>query len=241
MSVGIDPLSAKSKICNFDCVYCQLGKTAHFVTERKEFISVRDLMREVAAFNSEQIDHWTFSGRGEPTLAKNLGEMIKALRDIRDEKIAVITNASLMHRRDVQKDLSLADCVLAKLDASSQKSFETVGQTPQEMKLASIVEGIWEFRQSFKGKLALQIMFIEQNKKYASSIAQIARDIHPDEVQLNTPLRACAVKPLSVDEMNEIRVCFQGLPTVSVYDKEIKNIGSMNLETTVARHGFYGD
>ncbi|MCR4336297.1 MAG: radical SAM protein, partial [Candidatus Omnitrophica bacterium] len=27
-SLGIDPLSDKVKICNLDCIYCQLGRTS---------------------------------------------------------------------------------------------------------------------------------------------------------------------------------------------------------------------
>jgi len=66
-----------------------------------------------------KIDYITFSGTGEPTLAANLGQMIKEVKKIRCEKIAVLTNSSLMHREDVQKDLACADLVVAKLDASS--------------------------------------------------------------------------------------------------------------------------
>src|SRR3989338_1906861 len=116
MSLGIDPISIDKKICNFDCVYCQLGRTKEFTEERKIFIPTNDILREVQILPYIPIDHLTLSGRGEPTLAKNLGAMILGLRETSDEKIAVITNSSLLHRDDVQADLLLADYVIAKLD-----------------------------------------------------------------------------------------------------------------------------
>ena len=37
-SLGIDLLSTKGKTCCFDCVYCQLGRTLHLLTERRQFV-----------------------------------------------------------------------------------------------------------------------------------------------------------------------------------------------------------
>jgi wyosine [tRNA(Phe)-imidazoG37] synthetase (radical SAM superfamily) len=33
-SLGVDPVSTPSKTCSFDCIYCQLGRTRHPLTER---------------------------------------------------------------------------------------------------------------------------------------------------------------------------------------------------------------
>jgi wyosine [tRNA(Phe)-imidazoG37] synthetase (radical SAM superfamily) len=84
--------------------------------------------------------------------------------------------------------------VVAKLDTHSQKIFELVNQPIKDIKLDMVIQAIKEFKSNYSGKLALQIMFVEENKKYALEIAQIAKEINPDEVQLNTPLRPCKVK-----------------------------------------------
>lgn len=119
-SLGIDPLSKGEKVCTFDCVYCQIGKTKLLTDKRETFVTVRDIVEELDSLPPIEIDYITFSGTGEPTLAENLGQMMKAIKKIRNEKIAVLTNSSLMHREDVQKDLFTADLVVAKLDASSK-------------------------------------------------------------------------------------------------------------------------
>jgi len=237
MSLGIDPLSTKSKVCNFDCVYCQLGRTVKFENTRKEFVSVEEIMKEVRSFPSEQIDYYTFSGRGEPTLAKNLGDMIKEIKQETQGKAAVITDSGLMDREDVRADLMLADVVLAKLDACDQESLQAVDIPAPGIQFQNIIEGIKLFKQRFKGKLALQMMFIEENKHQASSIAQVARDIGADEIQLNTPLRPSAISPLSEEEMLRIKRHFQGLPASTVYENERKKVPPLNDRDTIRRHG----
>ena len=236
-SLGIDPISQTGKVCTFDCVYCQLGKTEHFTNERKTFIPVTKIIEELDLLPPVQIDYITFSGRGEPTLAGNLGRMIKAIKKIRKEKIAILTNSSLLNRKDVQEDLLPADFVVAKLDADSQKVFDIVNKPIDAIKFDSIVEGIKDFRGIYKGKMALQIMFIDENKKYARNIAQLAKDINPDEVQINTPLRPCSVKPLSKTELMEIENYFDGLKVVSVYNAEKKKVKPISNEDTLKRRG----
>ena len=239
MSLGIDPLtpSGKRKICNFDCPYCQLGRTAKFYTQREDFVSVETILTEVKAMPPMRIDCYTFSGRGEPTLAKNLGAMIRAVREAAGGKIAVITNAGLIDRPDVQEDLFLADWVLAKLDAADQASFQAVDIPAEGIEFQRIVEGIKAFKKKFKGKLALQVMFVEENKRRAPEIARIAREINADEVQVNTPLRPGAMMPLAPEELKRVLTHFQGMNAVSVYESGRKTVEPLDERATILRHG----
>lgn len=239
MSLGIDPLSDKSKICNMDCVYCQLGKTVRWSRTRENFVPAQDILDEIRALPEMAIDYITFSGRGEPTLAKNLGEMIAAIRALRREKIAVITNSILMTEADVRRDLALADFVLAKLDACDDESMRKVDKTRYGESFDGIVAGIRDFRREYKGKLALQIMFVEENKKSAEKIAAIARSIGADEVELNTPLRPSAARPLSEKELSTIKKYFSGLKARTVYEIERRTAVPLNERDTIKRHGNY--
>ena len=60
-------------------------------------------------------------------------------------------------------------------------------------------------------------MFIDENRNYVQELAELSREIEPDEVQINTPLRPCTVQPLSKKELGDIEKSFTGLNTISVY------------------------
>ncbi len=239
MSLGIDPLATINKSCNFDCIYCQLGDTRRLTSKRKVYVPTEEVIEEIRSLPDIHIDHLTFSGNGEPTLAKNLGEMIRALKSFRPEKIAVITNASLLNLREVREDLLMADFVLAKLDACSQETFELIHKTGKKEKFLDILEGIKNFRIFFKGKLALQIMLMNENKSCALQLGNFAREIRPDEVELNTPLRPSGAKPLSANELNQLKTYFYGLSVITVYDAPLKNVEPFDLKETIKRHGKY--
>mgnify|MGYP001765731397 FL=1 len=241
-SLGIDLLSQAEKICNFDCVYCQLGPVKQYISERKIYVPVKELIEEFEGLPDTDIDYITFSGRGEPTLAANLGEVIRAVKLIRKERIAVLTNSSLMGIEEVRKELTLADFVVAKLDACSPESLKAINRPAKGVEFGSIIEGIKAFRRNYKGKLALQMMFIDNNKNDVNKLIYLANYIKPDEVQINTPLRPCNIKALTKEEIIKIKDIFiascKGVNAVSAYDERvIKDTVSLSDEDTLKRRG----
>lgn len=186
-----------------------------------------------------KIDYITFSGNGEPTLAKNLGEMVRGIRKLRKEKIAVITNASLINTSDVQQDLALADFVLLKLDANAEDLFRNINNPADGIRFGDVIKGIKKFKEIYRGRLALQIMFTEKNKVYAEEIAKTAVKLGIKEIQLNTPLRECAEEALSKPEMDVIKKYFKGMRISYVYSAKEKHVKPMDEEEAEKRHGRY--
>jgi wyosine [tRNA(Phe)-imidazoG37] synthetase (radical SAM superfamily) len=241
-SLGIDPLTSDKKYCSFSCSYCQLGETYGLCLERRVFVPTSAIVAEVMALPADcRIDHLTFSGNGEPTLATNLGDMVLALKKVRPEKVAIITNSSTVMQPDVRADLCLADLILFKIEAPNQEIFEKINQAPSGLKLADIVEGIRLLKKTYKGKLAVQTMMTDDNKACAVELAQLIRTIGPDEVHLNTPLRPSPVRALSEIEMAEIKKPFVklGLNVLSVYEEEKKAYQPFDDQATEKRHGQY--
>jgi len=234
-SLGVDLVSTKEKTCSFDCIYCQLGRTVHPRAERREFVSMTQLAKELEAVRNIAADYVTFSGVAEPTLASNLGEAINIIKSILPLPVAVLTNSSLMPREDVCDDLAGADVVIAKVDAPNEQIFHQINNPVVNYSFDQILRSIEHFRKRFKGKLALQMMFIAANKDWAREMADIARQLSPDEVQLNTPLRPCPIKPLTPDELSVIEKEFTGLEVISVYRALKPEVLPLNLQETLRR------
>jgi wyosine [tRNA(Phe)-imidazoG37] synthetase (radical SAM superfamily) len=218
-SLGIDLFAGSSKICPFDCTYCEWGPTINHTIERLEFVSLDELKEELEKAKGTAADYATFAGNGEPTLATNLGRAIESVKSTLKLPVAVLTNSSLITGDDVRHELTHADLVVAKVDAPNQEIFQKINRPVAGLSLDKILQGIKSFRMEYKGKLAIQMMFVEANKGYALEMAKIAQELLPDEVQINTPLRPCGVKPLSPSEIVSIRKKFSGLKkVVTVYE-----------------------
>jgi wyosine [tRNA(Phe)-imidazoG37] synthetase (radical SAM superfamily) len=217
-SLGVDLLCRPGKTCSFDCIYCQLENTENITKQRQNFIKIPGLIKELKeALKKTKPDVITLSGMGEPTLAKNIDEAIDEIRKITDIPIAILTNSTLFYDEEVICALKKVDIIVAKLDASNPEVFNKISRPAKNITFEETLKNIKKLRSEFKGKFALQIMFMNENKDCAKKLADIAREINPDEVQINTPTRPCSIKPLSVEELDEIEKEFFGLNTISVY------------------------
>ena len=217
-SFGIDPI-CELKVCSFDCIYCQCGRTTTKTIERKVFVDTELIEQELREYPylSQAADVATISGLGEPELAKNLGEIIEVAGLVTKLPVAVLTNSSLMHERNVRSELEKADIVCAKLDAPNHRIFGRINHPHPDIDFNSMIDGMIRFRSEFHGKYALQVMFVNENRPYAPEIRKIAEEIQPDEVQINTPSRANKPK-LTPTQLEDVTRAFKGMNYVSYYE-----------------------
>jgi len=235
-SLGIDPV-CEVKVCSFDCVYCQLGRTTKKIIQRKIFVNVAEIEEELSKIpdKSKRFDVVTLSGTGEPELAKNLGEIIEVAGKVTKLPVAILTNSSLMYDRDVRKDLSRADIVTAKLDAPNYDIFKKINNPHPDIDFDSMIEGMIKFRDEFDGKYALQMMFIEQNKSYSKQMRELAEEIRSDEVQIDTPFRPCKVPKLNPSELKKVTEAFKGMNAISYYESTKPKIKPIDESETLKR------
>lgn len=188
-SLGIDPIGPLST-CSFNCVYCQLGNIEHLSKKRQIFVLTDEIESALRDFAPWNVDVITLSGSGEPTLARNLREILDLVKGLTHRPSAVLTNGTLLHDPDVCQELNAADRVAIKIDAVSAGLFQRINRPLQEEHPLYIWEGIAQFKQSYRGHLEIQTMILTPwSDTEQVDYIQLMQQIQPDEIQLNTPTR----------------------------------------------------
>ncbi|MDW8218540.1 MAG: radical SAM protein [Acidobacteriota bacterium] len=155
LSLGVNPLPVETKVCNFDCPYCECGWTvSDRPTGRMPSVEtlVTELETKLAACRAQgvRLAAVTFAGNGEPTLHPHFRQIIEAACALRDAyapqaKIAVLTNATRLRHPDVRAGLMRADIRQFKLDAGTEMLFQRVDRPFGKLTLARIVDDICAF------------------------------------------------------------------------------------------------
>lgn len=209
-SLGIDLVPYK--VCSFDCVYCEVGRTTCKTTERREFFPPSELEDELARFFSTDtaLDFLTLSGSGEPTLSLSLGRVIAFSKSrFPSYPLAVLTNGSLLWDREVQRELLFADVVLPTLCTVDEETFQRIHRPAPGLTIEKIIRGLREFRTVYKGEIWLEVFLIpgvNMDRDHLSALGDEIGRIHPDRVQLNTldrPGTEAWVRPAGRKELDE--------------------------------------
>mgnify|MGYP003931424615 CR=1 FL=1 len=202
-SLGIDPIPLKT--CNWNCVYCQLGRTRPVTNERRTFFKKEVILGQVKealdSHKSGDIDWITFVGSGETTLQKGLDEMINGIKAFTDIPVAVITNGSLLYMPEVRHELLDADAVLPSLDAGNPSLYRRINRPHPACTFERLVNGMIAFREEYQHHLWIEVMLLKDVNDDEDSLREIAEHlekINPDEIHVTQPTRPPAetwVKP----------------------------------------------
>jgi wyosine [tRNA(Phe)-imidazoG37] synthetase (radical SAM superfamily) len=152
IGVNLNP----DKVCNFDCIYCQVDRRSEAETK---FVETDRLLAEIdqmlslvstgALFRDEpfrdvpadrrRLNDIAFSGDGEPTTYRNFDEIISAVAEQKQRhglgavKMVLITNASMFHKPAVERGLAILDEnngeIWAKLESGTDEYYQLVERT----------------------------------------------------------------------------------------------------------------
>ncbi len=216
-SLGVD-LSPSKKQCNYNCIYCELGK-AKPIERMEEVIKVETLISTIQnALNNltTPIDVLTITANGEPTLYPHLLELIQSIKPfLKGVKTLILSNGSLFYEPKVQQALKEFDIVKFSLDAIDLKAFERVDK-PYSKDINKILEGILSFSQIYQGQLVAEVLLIKGVNDSANNLKRIAtflKKINIARVDLSTIDRPSSFKApkLSEDELLKCSLFFEGL------------------------------
>lgn len=216
-SLGINHVPAKH--CSFSCVYCQVGKTTRMHIERKTFYPTDSILGDVERKITEclkigkEIEYLTLVPDGEPTLDINLGKLIDNLIPF-GIPIAVISNASLINRQDVQEELLRADWVSLKVDSVDEPIWRKINRPHHGLSLTHILNGMLSFRKIYHGELVTESMLVSglnDNKMEARKLSSFLLELQPFKSYLSIPTRPPAepwVTTPSPDALDEVLKVF---------------------------------
>lgn len=218
VSLGVDLVP--HKVCSLNCVYCEVGSTTNLTLERREYVPIAEVLKELEDYLSQEpdLDFVTFSGQGEPTLNSGLATVIDFIKDRYPRyQVAVLTNGTLFWDKQVRSEVMRADVLLPDLDAVSELVFLKVNRPAKELKIERIIEGLIELRREFKGKIYLELFLVPGLNDTESELQLLKTTIQkigPDLIQLNTldrPGTESWVRPLSRERLEEILAFFKPL------------------------------
>jgi len=194
-SLGVDLVPYK--VCSYDCIYCQLGRTKEKTIERKPYIPAGRILDQLYQKLKQGVsaDYITVAGSGEPTLNTQIGSLIHEIKKNAKIPVAVLTNGSLLGDSQVRESIMEANVVLPSLDAHDQEGFEAINRPHSEIEFETMVEGLIAFRKEYSGEIWLEVFILEGINAREADAMQFKywiERVNPEKVHINTAVRPSA-------------------------------------------------
>jgi len=235
VSLGVNLLPADRKVCNFNCIYCECGwsrdEHLHSPLPSREEVRI-ELEKKLTEMKKEGTppDVITFAGNGEPTLHPDFPAIIDdtiALRNemFPDSLIAVLSNATMINKKEVREALLRTDRNILKLDSAFEETARVHNQPGSKYSVSDTIEQL----KLFNGDVTIQTLFLRgeidgktiDNTTPREIIAwlSVLKEIKPREVMIYTIHRDTpeggTLKKVPESELNRIAglVNELGIPT----------------------------
>jgi wyosine [tRNA(Phe)-imidazoG37] synthetase (radical SAM superfamily) len=165
-SLGVNPLPAGSRVCNFDCIYCECATGSWPAQwELKPQFPGPEQIGQALALAAERIppdelDSITIAGNGEPALAPELDAIVDIVTEARDRdwpqaRTVILTNGTMCHKKSVRTALAKLDQRVVKLDAGTNWMLEQLNRPLGKLSITELLRRI-----SMLPRIIIQSMFV---------------------------------------------------------------------------------
>lgn len=203
ISLGINLMPSNGKLCTFDCIYCECGFNSDGHTTdrrptREEVKSRLEQQLQLMVSEKQLPNVITFAGNGEPTAHPDFAEIINDTIQLRNSycpeaKIAVLSNATQLHRPDVVEALRKVEDNILKLDTVN---LDFIRLVDRPVRKDYRPEHIVEQMKQFHGHLMIQTIFFQgtfnnstidnTTQQYVLPWLEAIKEIQPEAVMIYT-------------------------------------------------------
>jgi wyosine [tRNA(Phe)-imidazoG37] synthetase (radical SAM superfamily) len=167
VSLGINLLPTKRKICNFNCIYCECGwtknieKAVSHLPSREEVCKALEHKLAEMSEKGQNPDVITYAGNGEPTLHPDFSGIIDDSIALRNKyfpkaKIAVLSNATTITNPAIKAALLKVDQNILKLDSAFDATIKLHNKPGAVLNVTELIENL----AGFNGKVIIQTLFL---------------------------------------------------------------------------------
>ena len=173
------------KYCNFDCVFCPIGRSQHKTDVQRSFPgtdnSIVELENNINALNPDLI---FINSKGEALLNDRIDDIIDLIK-ANGKAVRLFTNGYLLGRSEYMKIANRCDEVVGEIKVLSEEDFQRLQRPIKGYTLAEYISNMAAFRRQYAGRFIFEITIIKGCSDGPGSIEKlkdIIREISPDKI-----------------------------------------------------------
>jgi wyosine [tRNA(Phe)-imidazoG37] synthetase (radical SAM superfamily) len=173
------------KHCNFDCIFCPIGRSHNKVDTPQLFEEMENSLRELESkLESNKVDLIFINSKGEALVNEKIGDVIELIKG-KGMPVRLLSNGYLLGRNEYKEIANMCDEVIGEIKAITEEDFQKIQRPIEGYTLEEYISNMNTFNKQYKGKFILEVTIIKgynDTEESINKIKNIINELSPDKI-----------------------------------------------------------
>ena len=173
------------KNCNFDCIFCPIGRSKDKVDTQKSFDEMESSLRELESMIENSKAELIFiNSKGEALVNDKIGDVIELVK-VKGLPVRLLSNGYLLGRNEYIEIANRCDEVIGEIKTITEEDFLKAQRPIDVYTLAEYISNMASFNKQYQGKFIFEITIIKgynDDEESIGKIKKIIKEIYPDKI-----------------------------------------------------------
>ncbi|KEJ01474.1 radical SAM protein [Clostridium botulinum A2B7 92] len=173
------------KYCNFDCIFCPIGRSQNKVDTQKSFDKIDSSLIELESMIENTKAELIFiNSKGEALVNDKIGDIIDFIK-VKGLPVRLLSNGYLLGRDEYIKIANKCDEVVGEIKVITEEDFQKIQRPIEGYTLVEYISNMASFNKQYKGKFIFEITIIKgynDDEESIKKIKNIIKEISPNKI-----------------------------------------------------------
>jgi wyosine [tRNA(Phe)-imidazoG37] synthetase (radical SAM superfamily) len=173
------------KYCNFDCIFCPIGRSHNKVDTPQSFDEVDSSLKELESMIDDNKAELVFiNSKGEALVNDKVSDVIELIKN-KGVPVRLLSNGYVLGKDEYIKVANICDEVIGEIKAITEKDFQKIQRPIEGYTLEEYISNMVSFNKQYTGKFILEVTIIKgynDDDESVNKIKNIINEISPDKV-----------------------------------------------------------
>ena len=173
------------KHCNFDCIFCPIGRSYNKVDTPQSFAEMENSLRELESkLEKNKVDLVFINSKGEALVNDKIRDIIELIKG-KGLSVRLLSNGYLLGRNEYKEIANMCDEVIGEIKAVSEEDFQKIQRPIEGYTLEEYISSMITFNKQYKGKFIFEVTIIKgynDTEESINKIENIINELSPDKI-----------------------------------------------------------
>lgn len=173
------------KHCNFDCIFCPIGRSKNKVDTQKSFdeidISLAELNKKIDETKAELV---FMNSKGEAFINDKILDIIDFIKN-KGVSVRLLSNGYLLGREEFIKIANKCDEIVGEIKVITEEDFQKIQRPIDGYTLEKYINNMISFNKQYKGRFIFEVTIIKgynDDEESVKKLKEVIKQISPDKI-----------------------------------------------------------